>query len=206
MAASNWDVFMPDTLVFAPSAPDPYVRQALCRAARELCQRTYVWREWVACVKAVSPVSQYSFTLPTDSELIRFEKVTLDGVPVDVIDWKAGWRDPVTYAADNEKAATSNDLVTFTLSGGEVTGTVKAFVSLMPSRLAATAPELLVGYLETIAHGAAAILCATPGAMFENKDVARRMRDAFEDDIGSAGADTFRGQRGQQPRSAVNWF
>lgn len=197
---------MPDTMVHAPSAPDPFARQALRRAARELCNRTYVWREWIACVKAVSPVSQYTFTLPTDSEIVRFEKVTLDGAPIEVLDFKAGTRDPVTHAADDPLGAASNGLVTFTLSGGEVTGTVKAFVSLMPTPLAATCPSLLVRYMECIAHGAAASLCATPGASFENKDTSTRLRAMFEDELGSAGNDVFRGHRAAQPRAAISWF
>lgn len=199
--------FMSRVLVHVPHAPQPLVHQALRDAAREFCRRTLIWRDWVACVKSVSPVNEYTPTLPTDSAAVRLDMVTLDDKPVAVesytcpaIDWQAAPEDLM-------QGAITDDLVVFTLLGAEVDGDVKARVTLMPTPSASTLPDLLATrYLETIAFGAASLVRSAQGSSATyDEAAAERLRGRFEAGLASATTDVFRAHRNERPRARVVW-
>lgn len=199
------DVFLPDILVHAPGAPDPFVRQSIIRAAREWCQRTFGWKVWIACAADAPPDSQYAFTVPTDAELVRLERVTLAGRPIDVVNFRAPERDYVTYATEEAQGAITSDLATFTLLG-TVTGTLQAFVSLQPTLAAASVPDILASrYMESIAKGAAARLLLTEGATFAKPQMGALLRQEFLDAIGRATTDVMKGHTKATPRNRVLW-
>lgn len=199
-------VFYPDVLVWARTAPDPLVNQALVRSAREFCRRTLVWRQWLACVKSVSPVYEYTPTLPSGSEALQLEQVTLDGRTIEIATM---WQPELDFegdADDLEQLSVTRTLVTFTLTGAEQTGTVKAFLALQPTRASTTLPDLLASrYLEAICDGAISYLLRLPKTTFENQAQANEARVRFMTAVGEAGHDTFKGLTAARPRSRINW-
>lgn len=201
-----WDLFLPHVLVHAQGAPDPYVRQCLRGAAREFCMRTFVWAPWFACAADSPPDQAYTFTLPADAEMVRFEGVTLDGRAIDYVPHRNVPRDWRTYADSEPEGVTFDDLTAFYLTGPAVTGTVQARASLMPTVLAATCPDLLATrYLEAIAHGAVYRLCGTKSVSFTDPDTATIARAEFELRVGSAIGDVHRGHSNQVPRTRPRW-
>lgn len=200
------DAFMPQVWIHAPAATDPLVRMCIVSAAREFCDRSLIWRDWLACVKSVSPVTEYTFTLPTGAEIVRLEAVTLDDAEVPVESFTAPALDWQASPADLEQQAITDDLVKFRLTGAEVSGTVKARVALKPTTAATTLPDLLASrYLEGICAGAAARVLSTVGAEFYRPMDAQVLRDAFEASVAAAAGDVFRGLRSQRPRVRPQW-
>lgn len=205
-----WDVFFPRVLVRVPNVPSPLMRQALRDAAREFCEKSLAWRQWIACAAPTNPETRWSFTLPADSEMQRLERVTVNGTPVEVRGILTLTRDPLVHGANEERAAVTQDLVLFHLLGQAVTGTVQAFATLIPTTEAATAPDFITRrYLVPIAAGAAAKLLELPDTPWSTLPTApaaaMRARDDFEKGIASAQTDTFRGHTAETPRARINW-
>lgn len=202
-----WDVFFPLVLVHVPAAPDPLVEQALRLATRELCERARPWRAWLACVETAPGSGVYTITLPTDSQALRLEAVTVDGRPLEVVPFTWHERDWEAYPTQQQNGVTTDDLATMTVTGQSITGTVKAWVSLMPTLEAATAPDFLASrYREGIAAGAARNLLLTRGAPWYDPNAAVVPAAAFETAAGRASVDMARAHTGRFRRPAATWF
>lgn len=185
---ASWDVFLPDVLVHVPAAPDPLVHQALIRAAREFCARSRIYRQWCATVEATAPV--YNITLPTDTQAVRLERATVDGVAIDVTPFQWPERDWVTYAAEEDPGVITDDLTTVTVTGETITGTLQLEISLMPTRSAATVSSFLAErYLECIAAGAAFRLLTMRGAPWYDPQAAAIPAAEWKAGIGKACVD-----------------
>lgn len=210
---ASWDDFLPDVLAHCPSAPVPTVRRVLRRAAREFCQRTFVWKVWLVCNQASSPdLTDYTFALPTDSELVRLEKVNADGKPVGISMQDVptdDWTDEDTAAEMDPQQAITASLVGFTITGEPLadTAVVKAFVSLQPTRLAATcALELLATrYFESIVNGALAKLFAIKGSTWGDPQETLKYEALFEAAIGRAINNVSRGHTADRKRLRPHW-
>lgn len=201
------DAFLPDVLVHVPNAPDPYVRQAIVRAARRFCMKTLIWKAWVPCVASVAPNEEvYTPTLPAHSSAIRLDRVTRDGKAIHPQNYRSPDRDWRTYSAEEPEGAVTDDLVTFVLTGPNLTGTIQAQLTLMPSLTATQIPALLATkYMECIAAGAVAHLLRTKAAPWYAPQDAALHEGRFEEGFGSAGTDVMRGQTRETPRSRINW-
>lgn len=198
-----WSVFMPDVLVHVPKAPDPLVHNALRAAAREFCGRTRAWRVWVSCTEASGV---YTFTLPAGAQVVRFERATVNGKPLDTIPFtwpEADWR---VHGSLLDQGVISDDLATFRVTGQPVTGTLQAQVSLMPTRVASGVGDFVAErYLEGIAAGAAARLMSTKGADWYAPADSQLLRGAFDDAVSSACVDMARGHTGRLSSPRPIW-
>lgn len=204
---ASLDALLPFVLVHVPSAPHPLAYQCMRLAARELCRRTFVWRAWLDCEQAADPVTEFTFTVPDDAELVRFEKATLDDQPLTVASSNAQDRDWVAGAEDIDQSGITADLVTFTVTGAEVDGEVKARVALMPTLDATTVPNLLATrHLEAVASGAAARLLRTKGAEFYDLAASAVLRTEFEDGVADAARSVYKAQRAENPRPNAPQF
>ena len=205
---ATWDLWFPDVLVHAPAAPDPLVRQALCRAAREFFRRTKAWTEWLDPEQTLAGQRQeYMFMVPAGSQIVRIERATVDGKPVGVRSFRqlqADW----TKHDDGERAVISSNLVEFTLAGAFSDGEqIQVQVSLMPTPTATGIPDHLANrYLEPIASGALSILLATPDTPFFKPDLASVYAAMFERVINDAAADEYLGHTNNVPRKRPMWF
>lgn len=202
----TWDAWFPDVLVHAPSAPDPLVRQALCRASREFFRKTRAWVEWLDNEATATGVSStHAFVLPTESELLRMEQATADGNPAHVQSFRqrtADW----TRHEGGPQAVISRDLVNVELVGGIAAGVkVQVQASLIPALDATGLPDHLANHFhEAIAEGAKAIVLMTPGEFFR-PDVASVSQSAFMSAINSHAVSAYLGHTSEVPRARVKW-
>lgn len=199
-----WDVFLPDVLVHVPDAPDPLARQALRRASRQFCRRTRAWRVWVASVLGVA--GRYAMTLPSGSQVVRIERVTLDRAPLPNVPFHWPEHDPDTYSDDEDVGVVSADLATLIVTGPVLTGDVRAFLSLMPTRAATGVSDFVAErYLETIANGAASDLLRTTGADWYDPQRAGICESVFQSGIAQACDDVTKWHSSTRPRASINW-
>jgi hypothetical protein len=205
---ATWDAWFPDVLVHAPAAPDPLVRQALCRASRTFFRRTRAWMEWLdANATQAGTGREYDFEPPSQSELLRVERATVGGRPMEVQSYRDRSSDWATNP-QGDRALVTRDLVTFVLTGDFGAGElVQVQASLIPKRNATGIPDHLADrYLEPIASGALSALLATPDVPFYKPDLAATYGLMFEQAINTATVDAYRGHTSQIPRASVKWF
>lgn len=200
---ATWDLWFPDVVIHAMAAPDPLVRQALCRASREFFRKSRAWAEWLEANQTMAGTSvEYDFELPSQSELLTIERATLDGNPLGVDSFRQRASD-WTQEVPGDKALVSRDLVSFYLAGEYAAGsTVQAFVTLIPTLTATGIPDHLANrHMEAIAEGAKAILLMTPDTAFYKPDLAGVARSMFESAIATAGVHAYMGNTKQVPRA-----
>lgn len=203
---ATWDQWFPLVMVHARGAPDPLVNQALCRAAREFFKRTRVWTEWLAAETATGTfTSEYDFTLPAGSELVRIEQATVNGNALPVESYRQLLKDWTVHQVDGPSII-SRDLVSFRLGGSFVAAdSVQAQASLMPSVSATGIPDAYATrYQDAIAEGAKSILLMVPGE-FQRPDAAQYSRAMFDRAINEAAVDAYRSHTNNVPRSTPKW-
>lgn len=200
-----WDIFMPLVQTGATDAPGPLVRQQLRLAAREFCKRTNAWVEWIDAATTLVP-GVYTFTKPTDAELVRISGATVAGRPIDLSLLAEYASDPVDNGANEAPAVSTGDLGTFMLTGAVTADPVKVKAILMPTIDAATCPDLLATrYLECIAAGARFGVLSTAGASFANPDGAALANTMFTSGINKAITQVFLGNTTKTRRAQVRW-
>lgn len=203
---ATWDLWFPDVMVHAPTAPDPLVRQALCRAAREFFRRTRIWTEWLDPVTTMAGTGlEYSFDPPPQTELLRIEQATVNGLPLKVKSFRDNANDWVRYP-DGERQLVSRDLETFILAGTfAVDEIVQPQASLLPSLRATGIPDYLASsYLEAIAEGAKSLLLMTPGDLYK-PELAALARSLFSAAIAGETVDAYRSHTNEVPRAHPKW-
>ncbi|MBP7501159.1 MAG: hypothetical protein KA784_00065 [Aquabacterium sp.] len=199
-----WDLFLPLVMPSAPDAPGPLVRQKLRLAAREFCSKTRAWVQWIDASTTATP-NVYTFTKPTDAELVMLAGVTVDGKAIDLSNLGGYDSDPVANAANEAPAAGTADLVTFVLLGEVTALPVRVKAVLMPTATAATCPDFLANrYLECIAAGAESMVLLVPGSLF-NEQKAGLADAVFRAGINKAITQVFRGNTTKTSRSRVSW-
>ena len=207
MSTTTWDAWFPDVLVHVTTAPDPLVRQALCRASREFFRRTRAWMQWLDPIGTTAGEGQtYAFVIPAESQLVRVEQATAGKHPLPVESFRQIDRDWLEHP-EGERAVVTQDLQQYALVGNFASAeAVQVQVSLMPQTGATGIPSYLADrHLESIAEGAKAILLLTPNTEFYRPDLAAAARMQFDRCIGAASLDAYRGHTNQVPRASVKW-
>lgn len=204
---ATWDLWFPDVVIHAATAPDPLVRQAINRAAREFFRRTRAWKEWMDGELSIAGTNvEYGFSLPNQSQIVRLERATKNGLSLGIDAFNAKSSD-WTLDTSPDSAVVSRDLVDFTLTGTWATGdVVQVQASFMPTLAATGIPDHLASrYLEPITAGAKSILLLTPDTPFYRPDVAGSNRFIFEEEIAMATVDAWRGHTNVVPRATPSW-
>lgn len=200
---ATWDLWFPDVVIHAMAAPEPLVNQALCRASREFFRRSRAWSVWLDANTTTAGTSvAYTFTPPSESELLTIDRATLDGNPLGVDSFRQRESD-WTQEVPGDKALVSRDLVSFYLAGEYAAGsTVQAFVTLIPSLTATGIPDHLANrHFEAITEGAKANLLMTSDTPFYKPDLAGVAQSKFETAIATAGVAAYMGNTKQVPRA-----
>lgn len=204
---AGWEFWFSRVKLHAPDAPDPLVNQALIDASREFFQRTRAWMEWLdPAVSQAGTGIEYDFDLPSQTELVRIERATRNGMPLVVESYRQKERD-WTRDQNGEQTLVSRDMLSFSLTGNFPAGDeIQVQVSLMPSLRAGGIPDYLATrYMLPIAEGAKAIVLMTPETAYYKPDMAALASAKFEDAIGDFSLSAYRGQTNQVPRSSVKW-
>ena len=202
---ATWDVWFPEVMPSAPTAPDPLVRQALCRAARQFMRRTKAWMEWLEAEQTQAGNGvEYEFALPAQTELLRVERATVNNRPFTITSYRE-WQRDWTQPGETERTLVTRDLVSFNLTGAfSANDTVQ--VTLLPARNAPGIPDHLANrYLAAIAEGAKSDILMRPGTDYYNPELAGRAALLFEQAMDEHGVDVYRGHTSAVPRANPKW-
>lgn len=199
-----WSSFYPDLLPHVPGCPDPVADHELRRASREFFRRTRAWAVWLDAVTVAAGTRAYDLDLPQDAQVVRLEKATVNGQPLNVMSITQLNTDIDTDPID-KPGLTTTDRSTFTLTEGYPDGAlIKVRVSLMPTRAAYGIPdELFYRYSEDIVAGAKSKLMLYPKTDFYNETLAAIAGVEFEAAINNKAVDVWRGGTGKTPRARL---
>ena len=202
-----WAAFYPDLLLHVPGASEPLMDQELARAATEFCQRTRVWRQWLTPGVTVLNTRTYALGLPAMADVVRLETARINGLPVPVASYRELGQN-IALQALARPGVTTVDRRNFTLLDVPAAAglSIEIEASLKPSRDATGMPdELFNQYSDVIAQGAQSRLMMLPDQRFTNPDLAMLAAAKFDDMVGDAKVDAWRGHTATQPRSRVTW-
>ena len=203
---ATWDAWLPYVMVYAPSAPIPLVEQEVRRASHEFFRRTRAWVEWLEPVlSSATPLTEYAFTPPIGTDVVRIEQATIDGNQVPISSSREIAQDWERQAMDAVQLV-SRDLKTFRLGGIGADGSVvRVQAALVPSIASDGIPdELFEKYVDDIAHGVRAKIAAIPETPFYNPDLYMVERSAFEAAIAAKSVDAWRGLTKNTRRVRLN--
>lgn len=205
--------FYPHILPEVPECPRPLVDFAIRNTLIDFCKETKIWVQALTPVDAVALQMDYALTPPTDTELVRIERVRYDGATLtpktqDQLDaiYPNGWAD--LTGTPEYCAITGVD--TFSLIPAPtdaLTGAIAIRSSLMPSASGAVCPDLILRrYAVQIASGVKAALMLMPEKRWTNADLAEVYGGAYESGRASAMDLAARGQLRVPLRTVANFF
>lgn len=202
---ATWDHWMPDLMIHEPTAPDPLIRQLLCRSAREFFRRTKAWTEWLDPLTSLAGAGlEYAIAAPVGAKVLSIDRATVGAQPLAVLPKEQA---PTDWASN--PSGFGRVLITDTVSAwlmgefaaGEI---VQIHANLLPELSAAGIPDSLAdAYLEAIAAGAKALLFVMPA--YFKPDLATHAKAEFETAIGLHAALAYRSHTTQTPRATPKW-
>lgn len=204
---ATWDVFLPEVMPHALTAPHPLVVRHLRNAARTFFRRTQAWVEWLQPEATTAGAGVvYGFALPAQTEVVRLRRATRNGRPLSVENFRERCSDPAQHPGEGPNGIVSADMIEFTLPASSSEGdAIQAQVSLMPSRTAERLPDHLANrFLDAIADGAKSTLLLVPGD-FNDPAMAGVWAAQFDFAIGEAQGDAYMGQTTTVPRPKPRW-
>jgi len=199
-----WPSLFPEIATFAMGCPNPLLEAKLRQAAIEFLERTRAWVEWLDPATSYEGVLEYDFDLPAGTDVVRVERATLDGEPIEIVSYRDAdhdWlRQPML-----EQGVLSRDLKTFCLGVSVASGAlIQIQAALKPSRNATGIPDDLADkYRDDIVHGARYLVLSMPGTPFYKPDTAAVERALFEGAIASRSVQAWRGHTANTPRARV---
>lgn len=195
-----WSTFYPHLLPFVQACPEPLLNQELRMAAQTFFRRSRAWVQWLQPI-TLTAANTYALPLPADSAVVRLEQATLDGTPVAIPNWRLLDRDPALTPAQSSGVTTA-DRISVQLVQSFAAGSVLSIqASLAPSDTATTLPDDQVAqHRQAILHGARSKLLLIPDKTFTNPQNAVVENDLFEDAIGTAQHQAYKGFGRQVPR------
>jgi len=182
-----------------PGCPDPTVRLAILRAAREFCNETLAWTETQDPVLAVDGTSTYDVDLPSGSSLVmvrdvfvgnrRLTPVTVASLQTQLPAWQtAQASEPSFYRMTDDR--TGINVYPIPLNANSVYLVIRAAYAPKPS--ATTLPDILGGiYLDAITSGVKANLMAMPNTNWTNPGLSAYYQGIFKSGKQTAKEDQF---------------
>jgi hypothetical protein len=204
---ASWENWMPELVLAAPKAPVPLIHLALNRAARTFLKATRAWQEWLEPTDVTGEAfAEYTFELPQGAELLRLERATLAGRPLEVAKARDLPADPWQHELRGKLYLVTTNLREFTVRTGSV-GRLQVYASLMPSLRGNSVPDEVASlYHEAIREGAKAELLATEGTDYYNPDQAGVALAFFTRAIDDATADVWRSNTSRGSRGRASWL
>lgn len=214
MAVVVWDAFLGEVLPYVQGCTEPFAVNAIRNAARIYCERTRYYKVFLNPV-TIGPGPVYAFaSMPTQTQVCMILHGRL-GTTARMLykdqDWleqnlAVGWETltgtPKFITQDDEENYRVVPYPTVALADQLVLR-----VALQPTEDSTQIDRVLFRFhKERIAHGALAILMATPGVPFTNPDLAETHRAAFGAAIGDIAWKAFKGHVRARPRVAGHYF
>lgn len=204
---ASWENWMPELVLAAPKAPAPLIHMALNRAARTFLRATRAWQEWLEPADVTGEAfSEYTFELPQGAELLRLERATLDGRPIEVANARDLPADAWKHELRGKVYLVSTNLREFTVRTG-CAGKLQVYASLLLSLRGNSLPdEVGTLYHEAIREGAKAELLNTEGTDYYKPDQAGVSLAFFQRAIDDASTDVWRSNTGRGSRGRTSWL
>ena len=77
--------------------PVPVMEHSIRQTARDFCERSGAWREWVTAFTATGVSNRFNYTLATGQELVRVARALINGEDLPIkagaalpVDWESG--------------------------------------------------------------------------------------------------------------------
>lgn len=198
--------------VTLPTVATPILNSAIISAAVMLCERSRVWREWLAPVVAAADDRQLTLVLPADTKVVRVERAFKNGSKIAVLPSNDGDFNPPALEGeslpDGVFWAVSGPNNQVTLSRPAAEGdSYLLMVSLAPSRDAATMPDLLTDTFREAVVAGAIYMALGMGSQQDGVDKSMQTEKGnfFMSEIGRAQALGYRSHTQTAPRRRVSW-
>lgn len=203
---ATWADFYPELMPHVVGCPNPTANIALREAARAFFKRTRAWREWLDPQTVVAGLREYDLDVPSGSMVVRIERCTVDGSPLDVLSHSAIGGD-FAQSEQDTPGAVSRDRMTLVLTRNLAPGVkLAAEVSLMPSKVGYGIPDhLFAQHCEDIVEGAKHRLMLIPGTPFYNEGLGATAFNLFEQAVATKTVDAWKGSTGSVPHRRARW-
>lgn len=179
------------------------------RVLRDFCTRTKIWIGDITAFNTVANTQTYAVTPPSNSEVVRFERVRFNGVPLEPITendldasdsaWETQTGTPTHYFSRD-----GIGLSFFPIPS--LVGQVAARASLRPSAATDSFPDFLNTYLDHITAGVKAALMLMPIVAWHNAQVGATYAAIYEAGVSSASANAFHGLTKARRRPVPQFF
>lgn len=197
---ATWSALYPLLLASVSGVSEPLADQALCNAAQEFFRRSLAWKQWLAPITLTTDTS-YQLTIPTGSLIVRLEKATLNGTAISLPNWNSFDADLADNAAQGSGVTTADRISVELASSYAAGGVLKVQAVLTPALGAASLPDAqLAQHGAAIVEGAKARLMAIKGEEFTDLQLAALAMDLFEQAIGTAQYQAYKGFGREVPR------
>jgi hypothetical protein len=192
----TWAQFYPFVLAEVPGCPDPVVDHHLRLAARDFCNRSGAWIEWVDSFTTSGSINRWDYDLTGEQELVKITRALRTGEELAVKaggalppDWESG--DSTRY--DIQDTLVHLDDESFVVFPKPAAGDIiKCEMVFMPSLSATGVGDVLfANNAENIAIGALARMMMIPGKTWTNYKLAAEYKSQFESSLHSAANTAF---------------
>jgi len=189
------DSLLSRVTVHAYSAPNNLIRQAIIESAREFCRDSRFWREDLTALDTVVDQSSYTFTLPTDSEMVDYSNIyystkrqliakTMRQLDTINHQWRTQTGEPYYYMRENNA-----DIKIAYIPQEIIVDAIQANAVLQPNLAATTIDDkILNDYDETIIHGALYRVLRIPGRPWSDLKTANYYQGLFLTKVDEAGS------------------
>lgn len=202
------DRFLPDLRTYAASCPDPTAYRFLRQAARLLCQKTRLWKEWDTIT--VSKPDDEVLTTIRDAEIVDIETARLGTLDLDpktpawLDEHSPGWAQDTTVGSGRFITQIVPDRIALY---PRATGALVLRLVLKPSREATQFPDFLLDHhSDLLGIGAAGNAMLVPNKDYSNPTLGMALRGQFEDGVAGLVSAALKGQQRAPRRTKGSFF
>jgi hypothetical protein len=194
----TFDQFYPFIMPDVMGCPAPTIDQYLLMSAREFCQRTKAWREWLDVFTADGTTNRFDHDLTSQQDLVATLRVLVNDSGYDEYkiksardlpkDWESGDSDDLDGNVVQIDNATEYAIYPLPTSGA----TFQMQVALKPSMTATTLPDALFDeWLEGVCSGAKARILAQSNQAWTDLNLSKYHATKFETFVSRAANQDF---------------
>lgn len=201
-----WASLHPRLVPHVMGCPVPVLDAELRNASQEFFERTRAWREWLPVITMVTGDRTYPLAPPTGSFVVRLEKATKNGNPLEVQGAMTLDKDPLLHTTSDE-GMSSADRASIVMSKDVTAGDIiQVQASLAPTQDSTGIPDALVlHYRDALVAGALSRIRMLPGQKFFDPKLAAVNLIKFTSEIDRVSALVWRSHTNNQPRRRPLW-
>ncbi|PIM52095.1 hypothetical protein CS062_16200 [Roseateles chitinivorans] len=203
---AQWSYFLPDLLPHVTGAAEPTIARALRLAAQDFFKRTRAWRPWLPEIVTIAGQRTYALTLPAGAVVERLERATLNGSPIDVLNFNCFEADPELHPSLDAGVASRDRVNVLTATDYGAGAKLQFQASLKPGDTATgIADDMAIQFRDALVSGAKKRLLLNPKADYFSPELASIAAGEYEAAIGATQAQVFRNFTNATPRQRPQW-